>query len=147
MTTLKSLACSIIFRGIPLPNYDITIWGIQHGSTLRDRPNLSRISRQRHSTIKNANNLMCGLCGEQGSQPFRPEAANKPPTQCHLAIRIVVILNKPKALHQCFDALQVRDHLVRHLKKNQRTKLLGKPSHLPSGSSCYMLFHVKYIYI
>lgn len=72
------------------------------------------------------------------------QATNSVPS-CHPNCRD---LNKPKALHQCFDALQVRDHLVSDIwKKIQRTKLWGKPSHLPSGSSSYMLFHVKYIYI
>lgn len=124
------------FQRISLPNYDITIWGIQHGSTLRDRQNLSRT----HVTIK-MHCLMCGLCGvHRGTIQTCMQTSHQ---RCHLS-KNCRDLNKPKALHQCFDALQVRDHLVRHFKISKDQTLCNQ--HLPSGSSCYMLLHVVYIY-
>ena len=129
MTTLKSLACSIIFRGIPLPqlrHHHLDPFG---GFNMVQPWEIGRILSRTHvaaaqpSKCKQFDVRVMWRTGVPTIQTWSSKQATNSVPSCHPNCRD---LNKPKALHQCFDALQVRDHLVRHLKKCSTDQTLGK---------------------
>ena len=147
MTTLKSLACSIIFRGIPLLNYDITIW-IHLGDSTWFNPGRSaefvQDSRRSCSTIKMQTIWCAGYVENRGPN----HSDLKQQTSHQLSAILPSELSwfkQAKGTSSMLWCVASAWSPRKTFEKMFNGPNFGENQHLPSGSSSYMLFHVKCI--